>query len=69
MKKILNKLLCKIKLHKWAYYVLAIYCKNCTQQEDSRGSMLVPCKDHPYYFHNRDYNCKYYKRKWWKIWV
>jgi hypothetical protein len=50
--------------------VKKLYCGNCKYYYNpSPVTWIVPCKDHPYYFHNWNYDCKYYKRIWWKFWV
>ena len=46
-----------------------VYCKNCRLNIVRNKMMVEYCFDHPDYFHNKNNNCKFYKKKWWKFWV
>lgn len=47
-----------------------VYCENCKYVNSGvtmriLDKKLIRCNGGP----NKKYNCKYYKRKWWKFWV
>jgi len=48
---------------------MKVYCKDCKWYWDHNKTMIESCKLHPYYNRNKKYNCKDYKRIWWKFWI
>ncbi len=46
-----------------------VYCINCKYEKPDARNGLEPCKIHPYSRTNRGFDCKDYKRKWWKFWI
>ena len=45
-----------------------VYCQNCINWDNFWKDCPL-CIGNSYKDKNKDLNCKYYKRKWWKFWV
>ena len=62
-------------------YPVKVYCKNCKhckiyaecsmfskRYKDIMGDSYMSCVENCFLV-NRTFDCKYYKRKWWKFWI